>query len=160
MPGVVAPAAHVRASMPNKMLPAPHVDVPAAWKKPFEQLSGSIIFAPEAAHPSRRWPLENCRRVKGLFPDRNLVLVGTKNAPEIACDVDLRGKLNLEGLFGVVALSSVVITMDSAVLHIASAVGIPTVAIFGGVDFRFRIRKEKPVVVLQSKMDCCRCNKN
>lgn len=144
----------------NEVLPAPRVDVPVSWQKPFERFSDSIVFASEAAHPSRRWPLENCRRVKELFPDRTLVLVGTEHVPEIACDVDLRGRLDIAGLFGIISVSRVVITMDSAVLHIAAAVRTHTVAIFGGVAFQFRVRKEQPVVALQSKMDCCPCNKN
>jgi len=144
----------------EESLPSPQINVPAEWQKCFKQFAGSIIFAPEAAHPSRSWPLENCRRIKSLLPNKTFVLVGTKQNSKISCDVDLRGQLDLKELFGVISVSSVVITMDSAVLHIAAAVRTPTVAIFGGVCSRFRVRKEQPVVIIQSKMACCPCNKN
>ncbi len=50
--------------------------------------------------------------------------------------------------------------MDSGVLHIAAAVGTPTVALFGGIDPTHRIRKNQNVVVLHSDLDCFPCNKN
>ena len=49
--------------------------------------------------------------------------------------------------------------MDSAVLHIAAALRKPTVAIFGGVDWAFRVRPDHPVVIIQARIDCCPCNK-
>ena len=133
--------------------------IPPGWSHPFAHLKGSIILAPEAQHPSRCWPAEYCRRVKELFPEDQLVLVGTERTPSIRCDVDLRGQLSLSDLFGVLSVGKLVISMDSAILHIAAALRLPTVAIFGGVDARFRIRPDQPVVVLQSILSCCPCNK-
>jgi len=138
----------------------PRIDVPTVWQKKFEQLSGSIIFAPEAGHSSRKWSFENCQRIKGLFPDETLVLIGTERTPEIICDVDLRSQLNLNELFGILSVCKLVISMDSAVLHIAAAIKKPAVAIFGGVDYRYRLRNNQPVVVLQSQIPCCPCNKD
>lgn len=143
----------------NLKIESPTIKVPSQWSLPFEHLSGSIVLAPEAAHPSRRWPTNFCCQVKKLFPENRLVLVGTDIRYRIPCDIDLRGQLDLAGLFGVITVSKVIITMDSAVLHIASSMRKATVAIFGGVDFRYRIRDDQPVVVLQSKMECCPCNK-
>jgi len=133
--------------------------IPPAWSQPFARLQDCIIFAPEAQHAARCWPEENCRLVKELFPEEQLVLVGTERAPAIRCDVDLRGQLSLPELFGVLSVGKLVISMDSAILHIAAALRKPTVAIFGGVDARFRIRPDQPVVALQSLLSCCPCNK-
>ena len=133
--------------------------IPPAWRQPFARLRDCIIFAPEAQHASRCWPEENCRLVKELFPEEQLVLVGTERSPAIQCDVDLRGQLSLSELFGVLSVGKLVISMDSAILHIAAALRKPTVAIFGGVDARFRIRPDQPVVALQSLLSCCPCNK-
>jgi len=133
--------------------------IPSDWSRQFAHLKGSIILAPEAQHRSRCWPTEYCCRVKELFPEEQLVLVGTERAPAIRCDADLRGQLSLAELFGVLSVGKLVISMDSAILHIAAALLKPTVAIFGGVDARFRIRPDQPVVALQALMDCCPCNK-
>ena len=142
-------------SMPN-----PNILIPSEWGRPYRELEGNIVFAPEATHPSRCWPIEYCNELrKGLKLGKKLILVGINNSVPIDCDIDLRGNLQLKELFGIVSVAGVVITMDSAVLHIASAIKKPTVAIFGGVDAKYRILPNKPVVVLQSKMDCCPCNK-
>src|SRR5260370_24222751 len=50
--------------------------------------------------------------------------------------VVLSGKTSLETLIGVLAESSLMITNDSGPMHIASALGVPTVAIFGSTDER------------------------
>src|SRR5438093_3545398 len=46
----------------------------------------------------------------------------------------LAGKTSLETLIGVLAESSLMITNDSGPMHIAAALGVPTVAIFGSTD--------------------------
>jgi heptosyltransferase-2 len=46
----------------------------------------------------------------------------------------LTGKTSLETLIGVLAESSLMITNDSGPMHIAAALGVPTVAIFGSTD--------------------------
>ena len=135
------------------------IETPSRWSRRFEYLAGSVILAPEAAHPSRRWPRGYCNRVIGLLGSRRVVVIGTDGEPDMECDTDLRGQLDTEGLFGVIAVSRVVISMDSAVLHIAAAMRKPTVAIFGGVDFRYRVRDDQPVVAMQASMPCCPCNK-
>jgi heptosyltransferase-2 len=46
----------------------------------------------------------------------------------------LNGKTSLETLIGVLAESSLMITNDSGPMHIAAALGVPTVAVFGSTD--------------------------
>jgi len=46
----------------------------------------------------------------------------------------LNGRTSLETLIGVIAESSLMITNDSGPMHIAAALGVPTVAIFGPTD--------------------------
>jgi heptosyltransferase-2 len=46
----------------------------------------------------------------------------------------LSGKTSLETLIGVLAESSLMITNDSGPMHIAAALGVPTVAVFGATD--------------------------
>ncbi len=133
--------------------------IPEAWSAPFEDLRGSIVFAPEGGHPSRQWPVSLATTLHHYMPSRHFVLAGTDPGPRITCDVDLRGKLRVQDLFGVLAVADTVITMDSGVLHIAAALGKPTVAVFGGIDPAFRIREDQPVVALQAKLDCSPCNK-
>jgi len=88
------------------------------------------------------------------------VLVGTSEEPPIRCNLNTRGKLSVEQLIGLLAVAGVVVTMDSAVLHIAAALAVPTVAVFGGVDPDYRVRQDQAVVVVQADMPCCPCNKD
>jgi len=136
------------------------LQVPEVWRVPFEKLAGSVVFAPEGSHPSRTWPIEQASRLKDFLADEKLVLVGTSREGEIRCDYDSRGRLQLHELLGLLSVAGSVITMDSAVLHIAAGLGVPTVAIFGGVDPDYRVRPEQKVVVVQAQMECCPCNKN
>ena len=143
--------------------PPPSLSAPKSWTQPFEYLRNAVIFAPEGGHPSRTWPTDQAALLKDQLADINspakLVLVGTDPEPDIPCDVDTRGQLQLPELFGILAVAGVVVTMDSAVLHIAAALRTPTVALFGGVDPGYRIRPDQPVVIIQADMPCCPCNK-
>ncbi len=134
--------------------------VPEVWTKPFERFRGGIVFAPEGGHPSRCWPTEQAARLLDYINGDKLILVGTHTEPVIPCHFDLRGQLELHELFGLLAVAGVVVTMDSAVLHIAAALDVPTVAVFGGVNPGFRVRQDQHVVAITAKMDCCPCNKD
>jgi len=138
----------------------PRLHIPSVWLKPFESLKDCILFAPESGHPSRQWPHKQANLLKNFLPDEKLVLIGTRREPPIACDLDLRAQLDLHELFGILQQAGTVITMDSAVLHLAAALGVPTIAIFGGINPSFRIRPEQRVIVLLAQMECCPCNKN
>ena len=135
------------------------IDPPGQWTHPWEHLRGSVVFAPEGGHPSRCWPTSQASRL-WQYVRGNLVLVGTSDELPIPCNLDTRGKLSVEQLIGLLAVAAAVVTMDSAVLHIAAAVGVPTVAIFGGVDPHYRVRENQSVVMMQADMPCCPCNKD
>jgi hypothetical protein len=143
----------------TEFLPSPQLSVPQSWSEPFEPLRGSIVFAPEGGHPSRSWPMEKAAQVKAALPYPKLILVGTNPEPALPCDLDTRGQLELHELLGLLAVAEAVITMDSGVLHIATSLQIPTVAIFGGMNPRYRVRSEQRVVVLQTNLLCCPCSK-
>ena len=140
--------------------PAPVLKIPEQWRSPFEHLAGCVVFASEGGHPSRQWPHEQAERLAGLLEGRKLILIGTSSRWTLPAHVDLRCRLQLEELFGLLAVAGAVVTMDSGVLHLAAALQTPTVALFGGIDPKFRVRQNQHVVVLQSTLDCCPCNKN
>jgi ADP-heptose:LPS heptosyltransferase len=71
----------------------------------------------------------------------------------------LRAELGLEELFGVVSSARCVISVDSAVLHLATHLRFPVVAIFGGIDPSFRLSEEYRAVALVANLACGPCNK-
>jgi len=143
----------------ERTFPALSLTIPARWKEPYQRLAGSIIFAPEGGHSSRCWPIEQAKQLKEKLPGEKLVLVGLKCDGDIPCDEDLRGQLELHELLGVLSQADTIITMDSAILHLGSALGVRMVAIFGGINPAYRLRPGQDVLVLQAKMDCLPCNK-
>lgn len=138
----------------------PRINVPPSWEKPFRHLRNTLIVAPEAGHPSRQWPTHLINQLKFTLAPQPIVLIGTGNHSAINSDFDLRGQLDLQQLLGLLAVAGAVITMDSGVLHLAAALARPTVAIFGGIDYRYRIHPAQNVVAIQSDLPCCPCNKN
>jgi len=136
------------------------IEVPEEWKEPFGAAQDAVIFAPEGGHASRCWPLEFTRQLKEELLEENLILVGQSSDDYIPCDVDTRGQLELTELLGLLAVANAVITMDSGVLHLATALSKPTVAIFGGIDPKYRIKADQPAVALRADMACCPCNKH
>jgi len=151
--------------------PAPSVTLPEEWTRPFERLRGCVVLAPEAAHRARRWgePMARdlaarlaCLRACGGTHRQaglKLVLAGGSPGSDLPCHADLRGRTRVHELMALLSVAGAVICMDSGVLHLAAAVGTPTVAIFGGVDPKYRIRAEQRVVALHAALPCWPCNK-
>jgi len=71
------------------------------------------------------------------------------------------GETSLGGLAAIMARCQLVLGVDSGPLHLAVAVGIPTVHLFGPVDSRAFGPWGDPAyhIVVTSKMDCIPCNR-
>ena len=138
---------------------APRISVREEWSRPFRRWRGAVGFAPEAGHPGREWPLEYAVELGEALKDSPLILIGAKPGPPIPCALDTRGQLSLRELFGLLSSLRLLICMDSGILHLGAALGVPTISIFGGVNPSFRVAATQPVVALQAGLDCCPCNK-
>ncbi|KJU85115.1 glycosyl transferase family protein [Candidatus Magnetobacterium bavaricum] len=96
----------------------------------------------------RRWPITNFVELISYIaknkPHTRIVLIGSARERQYVSDcielipedvrggvTDLCGVVDIEGLVGLFEMSALFITNDSGPLHIASAVGTPTVAFFG-----------------------------
>jgi len=102
-----------------------------------------LALHPFASYPEKSWPLENfaeaatrLQQSQGLTPvifggggDRKLLERGVHLFP--AGTIDLVGKCNLRVSMAVLQRSSRYIGNDSGIMHLAAAVGVPLVAIFG-----------------------------
>jgi len=96
-----------------------------------------IAVAPGSVWATKRWPFyaELAEQVAG-----RVVVIGSSADGELALQVaaaapgrviDATGRLSLLASAELIARSAVIVTNDSAPLHLASAVGTPTVAVFG-----------------------------
>ena len=107
-----------------------------------ESSSELIAAAPGSVWPTKRWPKESFAQLCGQFlkDGKTVVLVGGKDDRNLCEEIAYTGESNVVNLAGLLTLRQsaellqrcrVVVTNDSAPMHLAAAVGTPTVAIFG-----------------------------
>lgn len=74
--------------------------------------------------------------------------------------IDLRGRLSLPQVAGALMRARACVTIDNGIMHLAGAVGTPTVAIFGGSPWRLWAPRSGNVTVLLPPEPCTRCEEN
>lgn len=125
---------------------------------------------PGTTMPSKRWGEENFNRlarslidqhnsiviVFGGILDRELVeRLGTAIGESALLAVDL----SLKELGALIERCQVFITNDCGPMHVAAAVGTPTVSIWGPTDPKLLAPFGEKHTVIQTKMDCAPCYK-
>ncbi|HEX7641689.1 MAG TPA: lipopolysaccharide heptosyltransferase II [Burkholderiaceae bacterium] len=106
-----------------------------------------IAFAPGAEFGSaKRWPTTHFAQlahiVRDAYPDSEIVLLGSAKdhevCEEIAAQVgavkNLAGVTTLEQALSVIATADAVVSNDSGLLHIASALNRPVIGLYGPTD--------------------------
>ncbi len=107
--------------------------------------AGFAVLNPNAGQLSleRRWPVDNFRRLARRFAhDAKLpvILIGAASEREYTelvakdCDadvIDLAGALTTAELVALLSRTSIFVTNDSGPMHLAAAIGAPTVGLFG-----------------------------
>jgi lipopolysaccharide heptosyltransferase II len=101
-----------------------------------------VAMAPGAAHATKRWPMEHwvdlARRITPTGAD--VVLLGGPDDAELASGIATRAGVGVASLTGVLGLqetgavvrrAEVLISGDTGVMHMATGVGTPVVALFG-----------------------------
>lgn len=108
--------------------------------------NGALILHPGASSESRRWPIVRWIGLASQLPrDGNrVVLTGTQSEfrrcrviarnAGIGIDCVLAGRTTLAGLASLVAAARAVVCGDTGIAHLATAVGTPSVVLFGPVS--------------------------
>lgn len=136
-----------------------------------------IALAPSSVWATKRWPhyaalASELVRSIGQTGERIVVLGAAGDAPLAAAIadaaaaaggapvVDATGQLSLLGSAALLARCQVLITNDSAPLHLASAMNTPTVALFGPTvpAFGFGPLAERRTVVEHPQLECRPCH--
>jgi len=137
-------------------------------------LSGqkTVVVSVGAANEWKRWTKEGFAKVADWLSDEykvKLVFVGDSNDEVISADVialmrnrplDLCGKTSLKQLAQLLQKSDLVISNDSAIMHLASYYNIPTIAIFGPTDPAKYGPWSGRKFVLQGQVECAPCEKS
>jgi heptosyltransferase-2 len=129
-----------------------------------------IALAPGARWETKRWPERNYRDLAMELISRGygVLLVGDNSEKEMCgriCDgtgaADVSGGISLLETAAALKRSAVLVTNDSAPLHIAEAVSTPVVAIFGPTvrQFGYFPLLDRSVA-LEVELDCRPCSRN
>jgi heptosyltransferase-2 len=155
----------------------PHLYPGHAEREAVDQLLGTnasgeriVAFAPGSVWATKRWPYY--RELANLVKDAaRIVIVGGTADRDIAQEiigetkgqaVDTTGRLSLLASAELIGRSAVLVTNDSAPLHLASAMNTPTVAVFGPTvpEFGFGPLASVSEVVGLSGLSCRPCDKH
>lgn len=115
---------------------APDVE-PPAWAR------GATLIHPGAASAARRWPPERWAAVAKAERDdgREVIVSGSREELGLARSIaaaagldparQIAGRTDLVGLAAFVATAATVVCGDTGVAHLATALGVPSVLLFG-----------------------------
>ncbi len=138
-----------------------------------EEKSRAIVVHPGSGSKKKLWPLDRfvdlIHILRKDFDSRILVVLGPAEGGEIqkafeqldwemgpSAPILLKG-LSLLGLASVMDGCRFYIGNDSGITHMAAALGLPTLAIFGSTDARLWAPRGDRVVVVQSGAPCSPC---
>ena len=131
---------------------------------------GFIVLAPGARSDTKRWGEECFSELARMLlgGGARVVLVGDLSDKKIADGIAARtsadilnlcAKTTLTQLAAVLKRATLVISNDSAVMHVAAAVGTPTIAIFGPTaPLKYGPRGRRDVI-LRKDLACSPCEK-
>jgi len=164
----------------------PRIEVPGAVLTEARALLASrghvttdrvVVVAPSTAFgPAKQWPAGHVAALAGRLsasPGLRCVFVGgkadldTARAVQAALDsavrervIDLIGAMTLPVTVAIVALADACVGNDSAIMHLAAAVGTPVVGLFGPTDERLTAPTVRPghrALVLTNPVPCRPC---
>ncbi|SRR5579884_103854 len=131
------------------------------------------VLHPGATDGRRRWPPEKFAAVGAALTAAGLRLAVTgsgweRELVEAVCAAmpgpvdNLCGRLSLGGLAGLLAAARVVVSNDTGPLHLAAALGTPTVGIFwcGNYATSAPLTRARHRPVISWRLDCPQCGQN
>lgn len=130
-----------------------------------------VVLSPGARSHVKRWPvakfIELCRSLLDEF-GMKIILAGDKEDARICKDIkealdyrvlDLSGRTSINQLAYLLLKATLIITNDSAVLHIASYLDRPVIAIFGPTNDRKYGPWSNNALVVKKEIYCRPCAK-
>ncbi len=129
-----------------------------------------VIFNPGASYgPAKRWPESRFAELGRLFETRTdaaLALVGAPGEePQAAAiargmsrpPLDFTGRTTLRELMGIASQARLFVTNDTGPMHLANALGVAVVAVFGPTDPVATGPLRAPAIVLKKDVPCWPC---
>jgi len=130
-----------------------------------------LILSPGASYgPAKRWPASRFAALASLFQERKdaaVVVIVSAAESDIATEISsplnkkpliLTGKTTLLQLRGLISLAHLFVSNDSGPMHLANALRIPVVGIFGPTDPAVTGPFEQPAAVVKKDVPCWPCS--
>jgi len=172
----LADAPAIQAPVPSE-LPRPRLTVASRHSdEAMAQLNmrtGSplVVFAPGAEFgPAKRWPArhfaELARIIRQTYADAQIVLLGSGKDRE-ACDEimaiapwvqNFAGVTKLDQAIAIIAKADAVVSNDSGLMNIASALNRPVVAIYGPTDMHNTPPFSEVAKAVSLHLECAPCH--
>jgi heptosyltransferase-2 len=130
-----------------------------------------LVLCPGAEYgPAKRWPIEYFVEValtklhEGwqvwlLGSTKDAVITQTMMSSTRSGCIDLAGKTTLGEVVDLLSVAQAVITNDSGLMHIADALQLPVIAMFGSTSTQFTPPLNKHAKVLETNLACRPCFK-
>jgi heptosyltransferase-2 len=129
-----------------------------------------VILNPGAAYgPAKRWPSARFAELAGILQRRKnaeILITGSPDEATLAESVaaalparpkNLAGKTSLRRLLGVISQSALFVTNDTGPMHMANALRVPVVAMFGPTDPKITGPLHQPSAILRKDVPCWPC---
>ena len=160
----------------------PHLNVSPSARQSIQSklqsanTDGSIyVMCPGAEYgPSKRWPTEHFAALAKELIETNLsnqiILIGSQGDHHLASEITLKadqnphihnwcGGTSLDEAIALIAVSKAVVSNDSGLMHIAAALKVPQVAIFGSSDPAHTPPLSDKAKVIWLNLPCSPCHK-
>lgn len=137
----------------------------------FQEKNRILALCPGAEYgPAKRWPVTHYAAVanKKLDQGWTIWIIGSAKEKVIATEIqaltqsrchDFSGETQLDEVIDLLSMANAVVTNDSGLMHIAAALSIPLVAIYGSTDPRFTPPLSKVVTIERLNLSCSPCFK-
>lgn len=137
------------------------------WLGNAQNIVGINIGA-SAKWQTKNWPLEHMARLCDALAAKNIRVVITGVAGDVPLvqkllaktkskPANMAGKTDILQLAALISRCKVYVTPDSAPLHVAAAMKVPVIALFGPTDSKRHIPPAKKIIVLEKNMACAPC---
>lgn len=129
-----------------------------------------IVAAPSSKHFTKTYPADQFAEFINGLKGYSVVLTGSSAETDVKiCEyiesncngvVNLCGKTSISQLAYIISNSELVVSNDSAVMHLSEAVGKRTAAIFGSTvkEFGFYPQLKESIVIEQKEISCRPCS--
>ena len=173
-----------REDQPPRLGPAnPVLQVQAAAEQAIVRKLSSVaidqkalyVLCPGAEYgPSKRWPTGHFARLAldliAIDPNSHIILLGSKGDYALAHSITSQaddhahihnwcGDTSLDEAIALISMSKVLVSNDSGLMHIAAALRVPQVAIFGSSDPHHTPPLSDQARVLWLNLACSPCHK-